>query len=171
MKTSSNDSNILILEDDAEQMDLLVGFAKNEIVEFMDYAKTHDMQLQNTDNINVIKVRNIKSLQEAVSTNKNVLFALLDCNTPDTEGSAAHDQLVKTNGTVTGQHRAVDIVTEHLPDTPIIIMSSMGRFRRIVKTYYESSHNLSFDFVNKNDPLGIKYNIQQYLRRSLQESD
>ena len=171
IKSSNNNSNILILEDDLDQMDLLSHFALSEINRLIDDENTFGEQRQKIDSIKVIKVSNFESLQKTVAKHKRVLLAVLDCNTPDTEGGVPHDQLVKTSRGITGQHKSVDIVTEHLPGTPITIISSMDRFQRIVNKYYASKHNLSINFIRKNDPMGIRENIRYYLREYLESVD
>lgn len=103
-------------------------------------------------------------------THKNVFLAILDCNVPDKKGANAHDQLIKTNHIITGQHTSVDIVTEHLPGTPITLTSSLNRFQRTVNRYYESKFNLSIDFIKKNDPTRIRKNIEHSLNRLMKDS-
>ncbi len=159
--------NILVLEDDVDQMDLLVDFALSEIKSLIDDESTSEEHKEKLKNIRVLKTSNIRSLQRAVSIHKDVLLAVLDCNTPDDKGGKAHDQLVKTNHKITGQHRSVDIVTEHLPDTPITMISSSDRFRTIVNRHYESKHNLSINFIGKRDALRIRKNIEYFLKRFL----
>jgi len=171
MNSSVTNSNILILEDDPDQMEMLVDFALDELAKLAADENISDEQRQKVEDIRLIKVSNIQSLQKSASMHKDVLLALLDCNTPDTEGSAPNDQLVKTNHSITGQHRAVDIVTHYLPDTPITLMSSLDRFRRLVNRYYANKHNLSIRFVGKSDQLGIKENIQFYLKEYLASVD
>lgn len=167
---SSNSSpNILLLEDDTDQMDLLVNFALSEITKLIDDENTNEEQRQRIRGIQIIKIANINSLQQAVSVHKEVLLAILDCNIPDNKGSAPHDQLIKTNHVITGQHRPVDIVTENLPDTPITIISSMDRFQKIVYQYYESKHSISINFIRKNDQSMIERNIGYYLRQYLRQ--
>ena len=170
-KSSNNNSNILILEDDLDQMDLLSHFALSEINRLIDDENTYDEQRQKIKKTRIIKVNSIDSLKKAVTLHKRVLLAVLDCNTPDAKGGVSHDQLVKTSRGITGQHKAVDIVTEHLPGTPITIISSMDRFQRIVNKHYASKHNLSINFIRKNDPMGIRENIRYYLREYLESVD
>lgn len=167
MNSSDNRPNILILEDDNDQMLLLIDFALAEISKLIDDEKTTDEQREILVNIQIVKVTDIDSLQKAVSINKGTLLALLDCNTPDTKDGIAHNQLVKTNHVITGQHKAVDIVTKHLPATPITMISSMNRFRTIVNRFYGSKYNLSINFVPKNDALKIQKNIRYYIRQHL----
>ena len=167
MSSPNNNSNLLILEDDLDQMDLLIDLARSEIKRIMDDETISGQQRQTVTEIGIIKVSNIDSLQKAVSIHKNIFLAVLDCNTPDTKDSPAHDQLVKTNHRITGQHRSVDIVTQHLPNTPITLISSLNRFQRTVNRYYESKHNLRMKFIRKSDPLGVTKNIEYHLKEYL----
>ena len=171
LKRSNNDPKVLILEDDHDQMDLLIDFAISEIKKLVDDKNTNEKQRQKLANIQILKVSNIEALQQAVEMHNVVLLAVLDCNTPDTEGGASHDQLVKTSRGITGQHRSVDIVTEHLPSTPITIISSMDRFQRIVNKYYASKHDLSINFIRKNAPPEIRRNIRNYLKEYMKVVD
>jgi len=163
----NNTPSILILEDDVDQMDLLVNFTLSEIKKLTDDESTDSQRRKKIKNIRIIKVTNIKSLHKAVTLHKGILLAVLDCNAPDTRGSKAHDQLVKTNHVITGQHRSVDIVTEHLPEIPITMISSLNRFQHIVNRYYDSKHNLKIRFVSKNDQLKIRKSIEFHLRQYL----
>lgn len=165
--SADNNSNILILEDDFDQMDLLVHFALNEIKELIEDENTNDEQRQIIKNIKIIKVRHIDSLKKAVSIHKNVLLAILDCNIPDSKDSVAHDQLIKTNHRITGQHKSVDIVTKHLPKTPITMISSLDRFKRIINQHYKNKYDLSINFIRKNDQPMLQRNIGYYLRQYL----
>lgn len=159
-----NSPKILIVEDDPDQMDLLINFALSEIKKMMENKNYNDEQLDTIKSTQIIKVSNIETLQKAVSVNQEVLLALLDCNIPDTKDDAPNDQLIKTNHVITGQHRAVDIVTEYLPKTPITITSSMNRFQKIVRQHYETKHELNINFIPKNDQSMIQRNIGYYLR-------
>lgn len=166
MSPNSN-PNILIVEDDPDQMELLIEFARDEIKKLIKDENTNVRQKQKIKNIQIIKVTNINSLQKAISIHKSVLLAILDCNIPDAKGSAAHDQLVKTNHIITGQHRSVDIVIKHLPSAPITIISSLNRFQKIVSQHYEAKRDISINFISKKDQLMIKRNIGYYLRQYL----
>ncbi len=171
MKNSSSDPNILILEDDPDQMDLMISFALGEINKLMDDENTSDKQKQKLKSIQIIKVVDIRSLERTVSVYKGSLLAVLDCNVPDAKGGKSHDQLVKTNYKITGQHKPVDIVTEHLPNTPITMISSLNRFQRIVSQYYKSEYDLSLNFIGKSDQSMIKRNIGYYLRQYIKTLD
>ena len=166
---SSSNPKILILEDDDEQMALLIDFALSEIKHLMHDEGITEKQKKKIESIQIIKVTNKKSLQKAASTNKGVILAVLDCNTPDDRGSASHDQLVTTGGVITGQHNSVDIVTKHLPATPITLISSLDRFQRTVNKYYAAEHDLSINFVRKSDPSGIKETIRSSLKDILSD--
>ncbi len=163
--------NILIVEDDVEQMDLLVSFAREEIKTILANEQTSDDQREKIKQIQIIKVNNSASLRKAVTLGKGILLAIIDCNIPDSRGSQAHDQLVKTNHAITGQHKSVDIVTKHLPDAPITMISSLDRFQKIVSQFYERNHNLSINFIRKSDQTMIKRNINYYLRQYLKPSN
>jgi hypothetical protein len=163
MKPDNVNSHIIILEDDPDQMEFLVGLAQRELKKILSDETISDRQWRGIKRIKIIKVNNTSSLQKAASMYKDVLLAMLDCNAPDTKGGAAHDQLVKTKHIVTGQHSAVDIMTANLPDTPITLISSFDRFHRTVNRYYESKHDLSIQFVRKSDTVKISENIQHHL--------
>jgi len=160
-------SYILIVEDDADQMGLLVNFAQMEIKRIIDNENFNDEKKQKARDIKIITATNINSLQKAVQLHKNVLLAVLDCNLPDTRGGAPNDQFIKTNHQITGQHKAVDVVSESLPNTPITMISSLNRFQKIVNQYYINSRNLSINFIKKKDISIIQNNIGWYLRQHL----
>ena len=169
--SSNNDPKVLILEDDPDQLDLLFDFAICEIKRLIDDERVDDKQRQKLADIQILRVTNVEALLQAVSTHNVVLLALLDCNTPDKEGGVSHDQLVKTIRGITGQHRSVDLVTEHLPNTPITLISSLDRFQRIVNKYYARKHNLTINFIRKSAPPEIRRNIRYYLKEYSQEVD
>ena len=160
-------SHILIVEDDIDQLRLLVDFAQTEIKRNIDNQNTNELQKQKLSNIKIITATNISSLQKAVKIHKNILLAILDCNIPDTKGDKPHDQFIKTNHKITGQHKAVDIVSEYIPDTPITMISSLNRFQRIVNQYYKNKYNLGINFIKKKDTSIIQNNIGWYLRQHL----
>lgn len=164
MKSSTDNPTILIVEDDLDQMSLLVSFALSEVNKLIGDDGTNDKQRQKLKSIQILKISNINTLKKAVSIHKDVLLAVLDCNIPDTEDGTSHDQFIQTNNRITGQHKSVDIVTEHLPGTPITMISSLNRFQRIVTKYYESNHDLSINFIPKDNQLMFKENIEYYLR-------
>lgn len=159
--------NILILEDDPDQMELLISFVRSEITKLIDHGDLNDVQRNKLRTTGIIKISNIDSLEKAAVKYQGVVLAILDCNTPDVFGGSAHDQLIKTKYKITGQHKSVDIIVENLPDTPITIISSLNRFKRIVSQYYEKTHDLNINFIGKDDQLTIERNIETYLRQYL----
>jgi len=169
MNSSSTIQYLLIVEDDIDQMELLLDFAGDEIRKLIENENTNDQQKQILKQIQVVKVTNIESLQKALSAHKNIFMALLDCNIPDTKDGQAHDQLIKTNHRITGQHKSVDIVTQNLPGTPITMISSMNRFQKIVTQYYKNKRDISVNFINKSDQAMIKRNIGYYIRLYLRK--
>jgi len=171
MNISTNHQNILILEDDSDQMDLLTELASNEIKKYLDDEVLSDEQWQKVSDIRILKVSDVKSLKQAVSTHKKVLLAILDCRTPDAKGGTPNDQLVKTNHLITGQHNSVDIVTEHIPETSIIMTSSQDRFQRIVNRYYEGKLDTKIDFIRESNLARIKKTIDFKLREYLKPED
>jgi len=158
---------ILIVEDDPEQMALLADFAKVEIKKLIDAEHITAEKRKKLQDINLLKASNINSLEKAISNHKNILLAILDGNIPDSKDGKAHDQFVKTGYKITGQHRSVDIVTKHLPETPITMISSLNRFQKIVHQYYKNKHGVSINFIRKKDTPMIKRNIGFYLRQYL----
>lgn len=167
----NNNLAILILEDDVDQMALLIDSVLNEIKNIID-DENISLEIRNQiKNTNIIKTTNINALEKAVSLDKTVILAILDCNTPDTDGGNSHDQLIKSNYKITGQHRSVDIVSKSLPNTPITMISSLNRFQKIVTKYYDSKYNLSINFIKKSEPLMIKRNIRYYLRQYLRSQN
>ena len=164
MSKRSQKPIILILEDDQDQMDLLTALTLGEAQKLINDTSIDDSRKQDIRNVNIVSVGDINSLKKAVLTYKKVLLAILDCNVPDTKHTAAHDQLIKTNHRITGQHRAVDLVLKNLPETPIAITSSWDRFRIIVGRYYQRKYNLTIKFVRKSDMNGFKKYIEIRLR-------
>ena len=162
------DSSILLVEDDLDQMDLLVGFALSEITKLINNDNTNDEQKQQLKSIQIIKVSDIKSLEQVVSIHKGVFFTILDCNIPDSKESDPHDQFVKTNHRITGQHKSVDLVIENLPNTAVTIISSMNRFQKTVTKYYKKTNNRHLNFISKSDGDMINKNIGYYLRKHIQ---
>lgn len=162
-----NSLQILILEDDIDQMSILIDFTLDEIKKIARDVNTNDSQRKILKNLQIIKISNIDSLKKAVSKHKDIFFTVLDCNTPDTKGGVAKDQLITTNHIVTGQHKAVDLVTKYLPNAQITMISSLDRFQRIINSYYERTHDLNIRFVRKGDPLKIQKNIARHLKEHL----
>ncbi len=164
MNTKQN-SRFLIVEDDPDQMRLLTSLALAEIKSLVHENAENDVQRQILSNLQIVKVSNISSLKKAVSSYKEIFFVLLDCNIPDTKDSAAHDQLLKTDYRITGQHKSVDIITENLPGVPITMVSSLNRFQKIVGRYYKNTFDLRVNFIRKNDQAAISKNIRDQLVR------
>ena len=169
MKITAASPKIFIIEDDPDQIDLLVNLTLNELRKVIDYEHTTDEQRSAIRSIQILKINDVSSLNKAAQTYKNVLLAVLDCNLPDTKDGKAHDQLIKTNHKITGQHKSVDILTKHLPDTPITMISSLNRFQKIVTRYYENTQGLDINFIRKHDLPILERNIGYYLRQHLRE--
>jgi len=171
MQNSENNPTILIIEDDPDQMNLLANFTISQIKTLSEDVKTNAKGKQRLSDIRILKITNISSLRKAVSMYKNVFLAVLDCNIPDTRDSVSHDQLVKTNHRITGQHNSVDILIEKLPNTPITMISSLGRFQKIVLQHYENKPGVNINFIRKNDQSMINTNIGEHLAQYLTAVD
>jgi len=170
--TSNNVTNtpyILLVEDDPEQMDLVIILAQAETKKLLESDATNQRQKEEIERIQLIKASNIEALEQAISLHKGALLALMDCNIPDEKDSIANDQFVKDNRRITGQHRSVDLALEHLPDTPITMISSLNRFEKMIQRYYESKHNLHINFISKKNQLMISRNIAYYLRQHIKK--
>jgi len=152
-------------------MDLLASFALDEIEKLAAHENTTEKKKQILSNINIIKVGNVRSLKKVISSQEDIILAVLDCNLPDVEGEPANDQLIKTNYRITGQHKPVDLVLKYSPSTSITMISSFNRFQTLLNQYYESKHDLSINFIRKNDQSMIKRNIAYYLRHYLRKID
>ncbi len=162
----NHDPSVLIVEDDAEQLDLLVGFVASEVTKLLKDEKTTPEQRKKLTPFNLLRVSELKSLEQAVISNKNVIMALLDCHIPDEQGAPAHDQFVmKDDHTVTGQHRSVDLIAQHLPGTPIMLISSMRRFQKTVIQHYKNDDSLKLEFISKDNRESIKQSIRSRLRQ------
>jgi len=148
---------IIFVEDDPDQLDLLLQFALDEISKLHDGENTNAEQKQMLSNIKLLKVTNLRSLQQAVSKYQDVFLTVLDCNIPDVKGGISNDQLMKTNHRINGRHQGVEIVIESLPDTPITLISSLA--------HYASDDKIDITFISKNDQEMIQRNIAYYLRR------
>ena len=138
---------IIFVEDDPDQLDLLLQFALDEISKLHDGENTNAEQKQMLSNIKLLKVTNLRSLQQAVSKYQDVFLTVLDCNIPDVKGGISNDQLMKTNHRINGRHQGVEIVIESLPDTPITLISSLDRFKRIVYAHYASDDKIDITFI------------------------
>ena len=162
---SAKKSHVLIMEDDLDQMSLLVDFVQTEIKNTINNEHIDADKKQMLLDIKIITVTNIASLRKAVALHGNVLLAILDCNIPDTRGGVPHDQFIKTNHLITGQHVAVDIVSNALPRTPITMISSLNRFQKIINVYYKNKYGFAINFIRKSDASTIQNNIGWYLRQ------
>lgn len=170
-KDSNTDKNsysaIILAEDDPDQKALLIDIAMSQIKRVLGNENLSDEQKKQLKNVQVLSVSNIHTLKRAVKKHKNVLLAILDCNMPDSEGEPSHDQFIKSNHRITGQHAAVDIVTKHLPDTPITMISSQNRFQKIISLYYKKTLNRDVNFINKKYPSTLRRNVRYYLTQHL----
>ena len=166
---SAKNPKLLIVEDDAEQMDLLTAYALSEVEKLVVHENTTEQKKQALQSIDILRATNVQSLKKALSSKANIFLAILDCNLPDAKGESAHDQLIKTNYRITGQHKPIDLVIEYSPHTPITMISSFNRFKSLLNQYYENKHDLSINFIRKNDQSMIKRNIGHYLRQYLKE--
>ena len=164
---SSQVPNILIVEDDPDQMILLIDLVRGVIENLMQQKLTGEKQRKILKSIGIVKVTNGASLEAAATHCKKILLAIMDCNIPDAKAGVAHDQLVKTQHRITGQHKSVDIIKKHCPDTPITMISSLDRFQKIVSKFYQNEHNISINFIRKSDHSMIQGNVGYYLRQHL----
>lgn len=166
--SKENDSAyILILEDDPDQMEMLTNFALNELQNLIKNENISQEVEEKIAKIKVISVTHIDGLKKVSEKYSPVLLALLDGNTPDEKDGKPHDQFVKKNHLITGKHRAIEVVKKTLPDTPITMISTLDRFKKIVFKYYNTEHKLNINFINKNDQDKIGKNIAYYLRQYL----
>ncbi len=155
---------ILIVEDDREQMDLLVNFVLNETRKIIDKEDTTPWQRDKLKSIKVLKIGDLSSLKKVASLQVDIVLALMDCNIPDEKGGKSHDQFVKTNHRITGQHASVDLIIDRFPSAPIVMTSSMNRFQKLVTQYYKSKHDLNLKFVKKSEVEGIQDTIGLFLK-------
>ena len=156
---------ILIVEDDSEQMDMFVSFTVAELKRLLNEATATAEQRKKLTPFNILRVSEMKSLEQAVTTHDDVIVAILDCNIPDAKGAAPHDQFVKKdNNKVTGQHKSVDLIAQHLPGTPIVLISSMRRFQRTITRFYAAQSELQLEFISKDDISIIREKINHHLR-------
>lgn len=171
MGNSDSHPKILIVEDDPDQMDLLASFAVSEIENLLNNETVSNTNKEKLAVIHILKATSVFALKQAVSKYKQVIFVILDGNIPDDKGSPAHDQLIKTDHKITGQHKSINIIMEHLPNTPITMISSLNRFQRIVTPFYEKQHSMDINFINKSDQQMIQRNMAYYLRHYLRNAD
>ncbi len=158
---------IVIVEDDPDQMLLLADFVLSEIRHLKDKASTNLAQQDWLKSVRVVKVSNARALKQVAMAHDTAVLVILDCNIPDKQGGKANDQFVADNHVITGQHKSVDLLVNHLPDAPLTLISSMNRFRSTVTNYYREKHGIDLAFLSKNDAMKIKKNIGYYLRRSI----
>lgn len=146
-------------------MDLLVGITVSKLKRLLRDAAIPAEQRKKLKPFNILRVSEMKSLEQAVTTDDNVIVAIVDCNIPDAEGAEPHNQFVKKDShEVTGQHKAVDLIAQHLPGTPIVLMSSMRRFQRTVPRFYAAQSELQLEFISKDDISKIREKIGNHLR-------
>ncbi len=155
---------IFLLEDDIDQMNLLAQMIMLEVKALKEDRSTSDQQLELLNKLQIIKIGDLLTLRKACKNFKNIVFSLVDCNIPDDKNSVPHDQFVKTNHLVTGQHRSVDLLSSSAPEAPITLMSSMDRFQRLVIRYYEDNTKLAIKFVSKREKSKLSQAISRHLR-------
>jgi len=163
MKNELEKPTILLIEDDPDQMSLMTQLTLIEVNALKADRILNDEQLEKLNDIQILKIGDLQTLGKACSNYQNVIFSLVDCNIPDDKASAPHDQFVKTNHLVTGQHRSVDLICQCAPNAPIILTSSMNRFQRLVIRYYDDKSDVLIRFVSKRD----KSKLSKYLAKNL----
>ena len=167
--SKTNSPKIVFVEDDPDQMELLIQFALDEISQLAEHANTSNAQKELLHSIKLLKVTNVGSLKQAVTKYQDIFLVVLDCNIPDDKDGESNDQLVKANHRITGNHNAVDVIIEHLPNAAITLISSMNRFRKIVYEHYASDENVEITFISKSDQEMIQRNLAYYLRRYIRQ--
>ncbi|NNC99987.1 MAG: hypothetical protein HKN85_07390 [Gammaproteobacteria bacterium] len=166
-----NDPSILIVEDDVDQLDMLVHFVSSEVKAILNDEEIPKHQREKLKTFNIMKVSEMKSLQQAVEFTNNVIVTLLDCNIPDRKGIAPEDQFKKDDKQlITGQHHAVDLIAQHLPDTPITLISSMRRFQKTITRFYESNSDLKLKFISKDDGTKIREDVRNHLLKYVEDN-
>jgi len=168
--SANDDAYILILEDDPDQMDMLNSLALNELQKFIDNKNISEEKKARITNTKIISINNIESLKKVSGKYNRVLLAILDGNTPNEKDGEPHDQFIKKNHQITGKHRAIEIVKNSLPNTPITMISSLDRFKRIVLKHYKAEHKMNINFISKSDQEMIGKNIGYYLRQYLKKT-
>ena len=162
----SNNPSILIVEDDSDQLKMLVSLTAGEIKVILKDGSTPKDMREKLKSFDIITVSEMKSLEQAVDFNENVILALLDCNLPDRKGETAFDQFVKNDKQIiTGQHKAVDVIARGLPETPITLISAKRRFQRTIAQFYKSNQDLKLEFISKDDSARIQESIKHHLRK------
>ena len=160
---------ILLVEDDPEQMSLLVMWAQAETSKLLNSDAISPRQKEEINRIKLIKANNSEALEQVVKKHKGAILALMDCNIPDTKNGVANDQFVKNNRKITGQHRSVDLVLEHIPSTQVTMISSLNRFDKLIQRHYQTTPDLHINFINKKNQKMISNNIGYYLRQYLKD--
>jgi len=163
--------HILVLEDDKEQAEFFVEMIMGQVsvlLEDPELTESHKVRLKN---LSIIKVSNIGSLNTVVEKYSGAVLAILDGNVPDREGGFPKDQFIKSNHRITGQHASVDRVYKGMKGTPIILTSSMDRFKIIVTSYYRKFKDLDLRFVRKGDLDGLNSAIFNHLKSIDEKSD
>ncbi len=155
---------IFLLEDDIDQMSFLAQMIMLEVKVLKEDLSLSDQQLERLNSLQIIKIGDLLTLRKACQNFKNIAFSLVDCNIPDDKSSVPHDQFVKTNHLVTGQHRSVDLISGRAPEAPITLMSSMDRFQRLVVRYYEDNTELVIKFVSKREKIKLSRAIATHLK-------
>ncbi len=155
---------IFVLEDDVDQMNLLAQLIMVEVRALREARTLSSKQLELLKSMQIIKIGDLLTLRKACQNFKSIAFSLVDCNIPDDKHSVPHDQFVKTNHLVTGQHRSVDLISQCAPGAPITLMSSMDRFQRLVIRYYEDQSELAIKFISKRERSKLSNAIATHLR-------
>jgi len=164
-KITDDSPKILIAEDDADQLDFMIALTLSEINKLISDDQTDEQQRKILKQLKIVKASSIEGLKKKAAVCNRVLFAIVDCNMPDLDKGTPNDQLVKTKHRITGQHRSVDIIIKHLPNTPITMVSSRDRFRRLINKYYNDKYALNINFIAKADQATISRNILNNLNR------
>ena len=160
-----------MLEDDKEQVEFFVELIMGQVsllLEDPGLTQSHKARLKN---LSIIKVSNVDSLNTVVEKYDSAVLAILDGNVPDREGGFPRDQFIKSNHRITGQHASVDRVYKGMQGTPIILTSSMDRFKIIVTSYYRKFKDIDLRFVRKGDLDGLNSAILNHLRSMEEKVD
>jgi len=163
LSSTDEQAYVLILEDDPDQMDLFVGLVMNELRQLIDADDTPDDIKSRFKRVGILKLNNIESLKRAAKEYQGVVLMIMDCNVPARRGKPPEDQFIKEKHRITGQHRSVDIALKDFRGAPIILTSSMDRFKTMVTQYYRNQADLNLRFFRKSDIEGI----QKALRKRL----
>ena len=161
--------HILVLEDDEEQVEFFVEMIMAQVSVLLDDPEITQSHKTRLKNLSIIKVTNVSSLNTVVEKYDSAVLAILDGNVPDREGGFPKDQFIKSNHRITGQHASVDRVYKGMQGTPIILTSSMDRFKIIVTSYYRKFKDIDLRFVRKGDLDGLNSAIFKHLK-AMEES-